>query len=104
MSVKRARSLRTRLFAAISVIVALAVAITLGLALVLTRRAVEDATLKDLAHQAALIVGEEQSALTPLVHLPQLEPYLAEQRERYILDPKKLPSSAQHEARSRGGR
>jgi signal transduction histidine kinase len=94
---KRARSLRTRLFAAISVIVALAVAITLGLALVLTRWAVEDATRKDLAHQAALIVGEEQSALTPLVHLPQLEPYLAEQRERYILDPKKLPPSAEHE-------
>ena len=46
VSMKRARSLRTRLFAAICVIVALAVAITLGLALVLTRRAVEDATLQ----------------------------------------------------------
>lgn len=95
MSVRRARSLRTRLFAAIAVIVALAVAITLGLALVLTRRAVEDATRKDLAHQAALIVGEERSALSPLVHLPQLEPYLAEQHERYLLDPKVLSAEEQ---------
>jgi len=51
------KSLRVRLFAAIAVIVVLSVAITLGLGLVLTRRAVEDATLKDLSHQAALIVG-----------------------------------------------
>ena len=88
-------SLRARLFRAIGVIVALSVMITLGLGLILTRRAVQDATLKDLGHQAALIVGEERSALSPLTNLPQLRPYLARQHERYILDPTVLPQSAQ---------
>ena len=46
----------------------------------------QDATLKDLGHQAALIVGEERNALSPLTHLPQLRPYLARQHERYLLD------------------
>jgi two-component system, OmpR family, sensor kinase len=95
--VKPLRSLRTRLFAAIAVIVVLSVAITLALGLVLTRRAVEDATLKDLAHQAALITGEERSALSPLAHLPQLRPYLQRQHERYVLDPTVLPRHAQAE-------
>jgi two-component system sensor histidine kinase BaeS len=90
-------SLRARLFAAIAVIVALAVAVTLVLGLVLTRRAVEDATLKDLRHQAALIVGEERNALSPLTHLPELRPYLARQHERYLLDPAVLPADARHE-------
>jgi two-component system sensor histidine kinase BaeS len=89
------RSLRARLFAAIGVIVALSVAVTLGLGLVLTRRAVEDVTLKDLSHQAALIVGEERNALSPLTHLPQLRPYLERQHERYLLDPKVLSEEAQ---------
>ena len=89
------RSLRTRLFAAIAVIVVLSVAITLALGLVLTRRAVEDATLKDLTHQAALITGEERNALSPLTHLPQLRPYLQRQHERYLLDPAVLPQHAQ---------
>ena len=94
---RRSWSLRARLFAAIGAIVALSVAITLALGLVLTRRAVDDATLKDLDHQAALIVGEERSALSPLTHLPQLRPYLAAQHERYLLDPKVLSAEAQAE-------
>jgi signal transduction histidine kinase len=93
--VKQLRSLRARLFAAIGVIVVLSVAITLVLGLVLTRRAVEDATLKDLAHQTALIVGEERNALSPLTHLPQLRPYLERQHERYLLDPSVLSDQAQ---------
>ena len=65
-------SLRARLFAAIAVIVALLGRASRScLGLVLTRRAVEDATLKDLGHQAALIVGEERNALSPLTHLPR---------------------------------
>jgi signal transduction histidine kinase len=88
-------SLRARLFAAIGLIVALSVVITLALGLLLTRRAVEDATLKDLAHQSALIVGEERNALSPLTHLPELRPYLAHQHEQYRLDPSILPSHAQ---------
>ena len=68
---------------------------TLGLGLILTRRAVQDATLKDIAHQAELIVGQERSALSPLTNLPQLRPYLARQHERYLLDATVLPQSAQ---------
>ncbi len=94
---KPLRSLRARLFAAIGLIVALSVAITLGLGLVLTRRAVEDATLKDLDHQAELIVGEERNALSPLTHLPDLRPYLARQHERYLLDPAVLSASARRD-------
>ena len=90
-------SLRARLFAAIGLIVALSVAVALVLGLVLTRRAVEDATLKDLGHQAALIVGEERNALSPLTHLPQLRPYLARQHERYLLDTSVLPEGARRE-------
>jgi two-component system sensor histidine kinase BaeS len=90
-------SLRARLFAAIGVIVALSVAVTLILGVVLTRRAVQEATLKDLAHQAALIVGEERNALSPLTHLPQLRPYLARQHERYLLDTTVLSDGAQRE-------
>ena len=47
--------LRARLFQAISVVVLICVALTIGLGLVLTRRAVERATLKDLANQVDLI-------------------------------------------------
>ncbi len=97
---KPLRSLRARLFAAIAVIVALSVAITLGLGLLLTRRAVEDATLKDLGHQAALIVGEERNALSPLTHLPDLRPYLERQHERYLLDASVLPGRAQADLRA----
>jgi two-component system sensor histidine kinase BaeS len=99
--VRAGRSLRSRLFLAIGVIVALSVAVTLGLGLVLTRRAVQDATLQDVAHQAALIVGEERSALSPLTHLPQLRPYLANQHERYLLDPAALPASARKKLAAR---
>jgi len=91
------KSLRSRLFAAIAVIVVLSVAITLGLGLVLTRRAVEDATLKDLSHQAALIVGEERNALSPLTHLPELQPYLQRQHERYLLDAAVLSRGARND-------
>src|SRR5262249_12844510 len=97
LGMKPLRSLRARLFAAIGLIVALSVAITLGLGLVLTRRAVEDATLKDLTHQAALIVGEERNALSPLTHLPQLRPYLQRQHERSRLAPGVLSPTAQAE-------
>jgi signal transduction histidine kinase len=100
--VKPFRSLRSRLFAAIGVIVVLSMAITIGLGLLFTRRAVDDTTLDDLAHQAALIVGEEQSALSPLAHLPQLRPYLARQHEQYRLDSRVLSPHAQRELAQHG--
>jgi hypothetical protein len=53
----RGSGLRSRLFRAIGVVVLICVALTIGLGVVLTHRAVKRATLKDLAHQADLIVG-----------------------------------------------
>ena len=91
----RRTSLRSRLFQAIALIVLLCVALTLGLGLVLTRRAVDDATLKDVAHQADLIAGSQKIALSPLTHLPELKPYFARQHEIGGTDTSVLPAWAQ---------
>jgi two-component system sensor histidine kinase BaeS len=88
-------SLRSRLFQAIALIVLLCVGLTLGLGLLLTRRAVDDATLKDVAHQADLIAGSQKIALSPLTHLPELKPYFARQHETYLVHAAKLPPWAQ---------
>ncbi|HXH98148.1 MAG TPA: hypothetical protein VNH40_13155, partial [Gaiellaceae bacterium] len=86
--------LRARLFRAIGVVVLLCVALTIGLGLVLTRRAVDRATLEDLAHQADLIAGTQRIALSPLTYLPQLKPYFARQHERALTTPAVLPDWA----------
>jgi len=88
-------SLRTRLFQAIALIVVLCVGLTLGLSLVLTRRAVDDATLQDVAHQAALIAERERVAVSPFTYLKPLQPYLARQHEIYRTDASFLPAAAQ---------
>jgi two-component system OmpR family sensor kinase len=88
-------SLRRRLFQAIAVIVLLCVALTIGVGLVLTRRAVEKATLQDLAHQADLIAGSQRTALSPLTHLPDLDQYFARQNETYLTQVDHLPAWAQ---------
>ena len=59
------RSLRSRLFAAIAVIMALSVGLTIALGVVLTRRAVERAALDDVAHQADLLAGRERISVRP---------------------------------------
>jgi signal transduction histidine kinase len=87
--------LRARLFRAIGVVVLLCVALTIGLGLVLTRRAVDRATLEDLAHQADLIAGTQRIALSPLTYLPQLKPYFARQHELALTTPAVLPDWAQ---------
>jgi signal transduction histidine kinase len=90
-------SLRTRLFRAIAVIALLCVGLTVALGLVLTRRAVDSATLKDLSHQADLIAGGQSVALSPLTHLPELQKYFARQNESYLTGAGAgaLPASAQ---------
>jgi two-component system sensor histidine kinase BaeS len=87
-------SLRTRLFRAIAL---LCVGLTVALGLVLTRRAVDSATLKDLSHQADLIAGGQSIALSPLTHLPELQKYLSRQHESYLTGAGAgaLPESAQ---------
>ncbi len=93
--VKPRASLRSRLFQAIALIVLLCVGLTLGLGLLLTRRAVDEATLKDVAHQADLIAGSQRIALSPLTHLPELNQYFARQHETYLVHATKLPAWAQ---------
>jgi two-component system sensor histidine kinase BaeS len=76
-------SLRTRLFGAIALTVAICVALTVTVGLVLTRRAVDRGALRDLSHQADLIAGGQTNELSPLTHLPDLLPYLHKQQETY---------------------
>lgn len=78
----RLNSLRTQLFTAIGVILLLSAVLTLGLGGLLTRQAVDRATLRDLSHQADLLAKREQSDILPLARLRELEPYLERQNER----------------------
>jgi two-component system sensor histidine kinase BaeS len=94
-------SLRTRLFQAIGLIVLLCVGPTIALGLVLTRGAVGDATLKDVEHQAALIAQRERVALRAFTYLKSLEPYFAQQHERYLLGAARLPAPAQARLRQK---
>jgi two-component system sensor histidine kinase BaeS len=93
--------LRTRLFQAIAVIVVLCVGLTLGLGLLLTRSAVDHATLQDVAHQAALIAERERVALQPFTYLKPLQPYLQRQHEIYRTTAGGLPDWAQRKLRGK---
>jgi two-component system sensor histidine kinase BaeS len=75
-------TLRTRLFAAIALIVVLSIGVTYAVGLALTRSAVERANLDDLGHQADLLAQQERQSLLPLAHLAKLEPYLVKQHEQ----------------------
>jgi two-component system OmpR family sensor kinase len=68
----RRRSLRTNLFAATVLVVALSIGIMLAIGAVLTRRQVEHATLQGLAHQADVLAARESRAVFPLGHLKDL--------------------------------
>jgi two-component system, OmpR family, sensor kinase len=92
-------SLRTRLFQAIVLIVVLCVGLTLALGLLLTRRAVDRATLDDVAHQAALIAERERVAVSPFTYLKALQPYLKQQHEIYHVSAAGLPDAARQSLR-----
>jgi two-component system OmpR family sensor kinase len=86
-------SLRAQLFAAIGLVVVLSIGITFALGAVLTRQAVDEATLSDLIHQADLLAGREQQAVVPLANLPAMRPYLERQGEQVrVLDRLDRPS------------
>jgi signal transduction histidine kinase len=85
-------SLRARLFVASAAIVAVSVGTTLFVDGVLTHRAVERATARDLAHQADLLAGRERSSIAPLVHLESLRAYAARFGERIATVPLDKPS------------
>ncbi|HZT54267.1 MAG TPA: HAMP domain-containing sensor histidine kinase [Gaiellaceae bacterium] len=88
--------LRSRLFRAIGVVVLISVALTIGLGLVLTRRAVEHATLQDLAHQADLIAATQRTSVSSVRSLPdRIQAILDRQHELVRTQPRLLPGWAQ---------
>ncbi len=88
----RRRSLRTHLFAATVLVVALSVGLMLAIGSVLTRRAVEDATLKDVAHQADIVAARERNAIVPCSRLKEIQPYFHRQNEIAACVPLSRPS------------
>jgi signal transduction histidine kinase len=89
-------TLRTRLFRAIALTVALCVGLTVAVGLVLTRRAVDRATLHDVSHQADLIARSQdvKSTVSPLTNLPSLQPYFDKQHMSYLTHIEELPQWA----------
>ncbi len=84
----RGASLRSRLFQAIGVVVIICVSLTIGLGLVLTRRAVENATLQDVENQAEIIAGIQSSGSETVSIPPSLQ---ALQHETLFRNPKIVP-------------
>jgi signal transduction histidine kinase len=92
----RGSGLRSRLFRGIGVVVLLCVALTIGLGLVLTHRAVQKATLSDVGHQADLIATELKTSVLTLQTLQaRIGPALNRQHELVVHDPRVLPAWAE---------
>ena len=77
----RRYTLRTNLFVAIVLVVVLSIGLMLVVGSVLTRRAVERATLKDVAHQADILAARESVAVFPCIRLKDIRPYFSRQNE-----------------------
>ena len=81
-------SLRARLLAAVGLVAIVCVALSLTIGAVLTRRAVERNTLRDVSAQADLLADRERAALTPLGQgLKSVDPVLEQQREQIVKPP-----------------
>ena len=80
--IRRRPSLRALLFAATAAVVVLSVGLTIGIGLVLSHRAVERATLKDVSHQADLLAERERLAVLPCARIKELKPFFARQQEQ----------------------
>jgi two-component system sensor histidine kinase BaeS len=92
----RGNGLRARLFQAIGFVVLICVALTIGVGLVLTRRAVEHQTLQDLGRQAGLVAAVEGNSVGGVHHLPnKLLKSIRRQGETYRIDRHILPLAAQ---------
>ncbi len=74
-------SLRRRLFVSTVVIVIASIGVALAVGVLLTRRAVERANLRDLSNQADLLAQREREDLLPLSKLERLRPFLTRQKE-----------------------
>ena len=66
----RGNGLRARLFQAIGLVVLICVALTIGVGLVLTRRAVQHTTLQNLANQAHSVAVFSEGTVGGVRHLP----------------------------------
>jgi two-component system sensor histidine kinase BaeS len=75
-------SLRARLFAAIAVVALLSLALALAIGAVLTRRAVERNTLRDVSAQFDLLVQRERNAVLPFSQLRSLQEFLDRQDQQ----------------------
>ncbi len=84
----RLQSLRARLFAAIALVALLSLALARVLGAVLTRRAVERNTLRDVSAQFDLLVEREREALVPFSRLRSLQEFLDRQDERVVQVPR----------------
>jgi two-component system sensor histidine kinase BaeS len=94
----RGSGLRSRLFWAIGVVVLICVALTIGVGVVLTHRAVNRAALKDVGRQADLIAAELQAGVFSVKNLQaSIGPALNQQHEHVVYDPRDLPPWAQKE-------
>ncbi len=92
----RGGGLRSRLFRAIGVVVLICVALTIGLGIVLTQRAVQRATLQDVAHQADLVAATQRTSVSSLRSLqPRIEAILNRQHELLLFHRSDLPPWAQ---------
>jgi two-component system, OmpR family, sensor kinase len=90
--VNRRRSLRTNLFVATVLVVALSVGLMLVIGSLLTRRQVEHATLEGVAHQADVLAAREVASVFPLARLPAVNKVLRRQDERALKIPLGKPS------------
>jgi two-component system sensor histidine kinase BaeS len=92
-------TLRSRLFVAIGLTVVMCVGLTVGVGLVLTRRAVDRATLRDVSHQADLIALSQNVKLvvSPLRNLSALQPYFDKQHLTPLTHIEVLPQRAKDE-------
>ena len=81
----RLASLRARLFAAIALVALLSLALALALGALVTRRAVERNTLRDVSAQFDLLVERERDAILPFARLESLQKsFLDRQDERIV--------------------
>ncbi|HXH87287.1 MAG TPA: HAMP domain-containing sensor histidine kinase [Gaiellaceae bacterium] len=77
-------TLRRRLFATIALSALLSLTLALAIGALLTRRAVERNTLRDVSAQMDLLVEREREALVPFSRLRSLQEFLERQDEQVI--------------------
>jgi two-component system sensor histidine kinase BaeS len=78
-------TLRARLFAAIAVVALLSLALALALGALLTRRAVERNTLRDVSAQFDLLVERERDAILPFSRLESLQRSVLDRQDERIV-------------------